>query len=129
MAQAAVDGAVLTCSFGTAPCTLRATSQQMCQADGKPMATIQDMAGKTYIAGFAMCTSLANPQVASATAAALGVLTPQPCNCMAAAPWINPGKAPLVKKVPCLRSDAKLMCMNGMGVITITAPGQFKVNV
>jgi len=128
MAQATVDGAVLTCSFGTVPCTLRVTSQQSCLACGRPAATIQDMAGKTNISGFGMCTSLANPQVAAATAAALGVLTPQPCNCMTAA-WINPGKAPLVKKVPGLRSDAKLMCVNGMGVISITAPGQFKVNV
>lgn len=129
MAQATVDGAVLTCSFGTVPCTLRVTSQQSCLACGRPAATIQDMAGKTNISGFGMCTSLANPQVAAATAAALDVLTPQPCNCMTAAPWINPGKAPLVKKVPGLRSDAKLMCVNGMGVISITAPGQFKVNV
>lgn len=129
MAQATVDGAVLTCSFGTVPCTLRVTSQQSCLACGRTAATIQDMAGKTNISGFGMCTSLANPQVAAATAAALGVLTPQPCNCMTAAPWINPGKAPLVKKVPGLRSDAKLMCLNGMGVISITAPGQFKVNV
>ena len=129
MDQMTVDGAMLTCSFGTVPCTLRVTSQKSCQACSKPIATIQDIAGNTNIPGFGMCTSLANPQVASATAAALGVLTPQPCNCMAAAPWINPGKAPLVKKVPCLRSDAKLTCMNGMGIITITVPGQFKVSV
>lgn len=129
MAQVTVDGAVLMCSFGMAPCTLRVTSQQVCQASGKPMATIQDMAGNSNISGFGMCTSLANPQVASATAAALGVLTPQPCNCMAAAPWMNPGKTPLMKNVPCLRNDAKLMCMNGMGVISITMPGQFKVQV
>lgn len=129
MAMIAVDGAVLTCSFGTAPCTLRATSQSACLTLNKPAATIQDMKGKVNISGFGMCTSPVNPQVAAATAAALGVLTPQPCNCLAPAPWVNPGMAPLANGVPCLRSDARLLCANGMGSISIAMPGQMKVMI
>lgn len=127
MAILTIDGAILTCSFGTAPCTLKVISQTACLASGKPAATIQDMKGMANIPGFGMCTSLANPQVAAATVAALGVLTPQPCSLMAPAPWINPGSAPLVKGVPGLRSDARLMCANGMGSISITMPGQMKI--
>ncbi len=72
-----VAGAGLICPFGTLSGTLHVTSQAKCLAEGKPVATIQDIAPNANISSFGMCKSLANPQVASATAAALGVLTPR----------------------------------------------------
>ena len=73
-------GAALTCSFGIAPSTLTAIPQGApVQAGGALAATIQDSRPMASIAPFGMCTTPTNPQVAAATAAALGTLTPQPC--------------------------------------------------
>lgn len=119
-----VSGAMLACSFGTAPGTLNVTSQASNLAEGKPIATIKDTAPNVNIPSFGMCTSMANPQVAAATAAALGVLTPQPCLPAAAGSWIPTKPAVLVANTPCLCNDSALMCMNGMGCITISTPGQ-----
>ncbi len=47
--------------------------------NGMPMANIMDNKQFVNIPPFAMCTNPANPTVAAATAAALGVLTPMPC--------------------------------------------------
>lgn len=123
------SGAGLLCTFGTAPCSINVTSQSAVLADGKPAATIQDVAALTNISGFGMCTSLANPQVASATAAALGVLTPQPCMPAAAGTWIPSKPTVLIGGKPCLCNDSSLMCANGAGQISIKMPGQTKVMV
>lgn len=117
------------CTFGTTPGNLNVTSQTGCLIDGKPAATISDVAANTNITPFGMCTSPANPQVAAATAAALGVLTPQPCMCMAAGTWIPIKPQILIGSKPCLCSDSKLICANGMGVISIQSSGQTKVNL
>ena len=72
MGQIVVTGAMLQCPFslGQAPSNLKVTSQALCQVSGQPAATIQDAQGMVNIQSFGMCTSLANPQVAAATAAA-----------------------------------------------------------
>ena len=72
-------GATLMCSFGAAPSTLMVlpTSRVM----GKmPMATIMDQVPLVNILPFGMCSSMANPTVAAATAAKLGVMTPMRCD-------------------------------------------------
>lgn len=129
MALMVVDGAVLTCPFGMAPSQLAVTSQFQVLAQGKPAATVQDMAGMVNIKGFQMCVSLANPQVQAATTAALGVLTPQPCMFQPAGAWINPGITPLAGNRPCLCSDSKIMCATGMGIVSVASSGQTKVIV
>ena len=116
------------CTFGTAPGTINVTSQTTCLAEGKPAATIQD-AQTMNITPFGMCTSLANPQVAAATTAAMGVLTPQPCMLMAAGTWIPTKPTVLINGKPCLTSDCKMMCSNGGGSISIVSPGQMKAIV
>lgn len=129
MALMVVDGAALSCPFGTIPGTLKVTSQMEVLAAGKRVATLFDMVGKVNISGFGMCTSLTNPQVAAATAAALGVLTPQPCMFVSAASWMTPKLMPLAKNIPCLCSDSRIMCTLGMGMISVMDPGQGKVVV
>ncbi len=128
MGQIVVTGAVLTCPFGAAPSNLNVTSQAVCTVGGKPAATIQDAQGLVNISPFGMCTSLANPQVAAATAAALGVLTPQPCMPMTAGAWIPTTPSTIIGGKPCLTSDCKCVCTNGMGTIQITFPGQMLVS-
>lgn len=127
MGQLVTSGAVCMCTFGTAPGNLMVTSQVTCLAEGKPAATIQDST-PANITPFGMCTTLSNPQVAAATAAALGVLTPQPCLLVAAGTWIPTKPTVVIGGKPCLNSDSKLMCSYG-GCISITSPGQMKVIV
>lgn len=124
-----VTGAVCTCPFGTVPGNLNVTSQSTCLVEGKPAATIMDMQPNTNVTTFGMCMSLANPAVASATAAALGVLTPQPCTMVPAGPWTPTNPKVLVGGKPCLTDSAVLTCALGAGVIKITLPGQMKTLV
>lgn len=116
-------GAVLMCTFGMAPSTLVATSCPTTTTSEMPAATIMDFAPLVNIMPFAMCMSPANPQVAAATAAAMGVLTPMPCIPATMAPWA-PGSPTVMKGgIPALDNMSKLMCMWG-GLIQITVPGQ-----
>lgn len=124
-----VTGASLLCPFGTVPSTLNVTSQVTVMAEGKPVGTITDVQMGANISGFGMCTSMANPQVAAATAAALGVLTPQPCMLVPAGPWIPGSPKFVVGGKPCLCTGSNLTCGNGMGTISIINPGQMKVTV
>ena len=124
MAVAVVTGATCACSFGLAPGTLNVTSNTKCLIDGKPAATIQDC--QLANMSFGMCTSLVNPTVAAATAAALGVLTPQPCMLSPAGTWIPTQMKVLVDGKPLLTNDAKCMCAIGAGNISIVTPGQMK---
>lgn len=128
MGQIVVSGAMMQCPFGAAPSSLKVTSQALCHVSGQPAATIQDAQGNVNIQPFGMCTSLANPQVAAATAAALGVLTPQPCIPMTSGAWIPTSPTTLIDGKPCLTGDCKIVCTNGMGTITITFPGQAMVS-
>jgi hypothetical protein len=69
---------------------------------------------------FGMCRSPANPTVAAATAAALGVLTPMPC-VPVTTPW-TPGVATvLLRGMPALDASSKCMCAYG-GQISVTTP-------
>lgn len=129
MGALVVKGASLGCTFGTAPGTLKGTAQSMVMAEGKPAASIQDIGPNVQITGFGMCQSLLNPQVAAATAAAMGVLTPQPCMPVPAGTWIPVKPGILVANVPCLCSDSQLLCTCGMGMISVKVPGQTKVIV
>lgn len=129
MGLVVVTGAKCTCSFGSVPGNLNVTSQMTCLVEGKPAATIMDMQPNVNITSFGMCTSLANPAVASATAAALGVLTPQPCTMVPAGPWTPTNPKVLVGGKPCLTDSAALTCALGAGAIKITLPGQYKTTV
>jgi len=122
MADYVVNNAQLKCIFGDAPSALGVLPDKMVQAGGQPMANIMDFKPMVNIKPFGMCKSLANPQVAAATSAASGVLTPMPCIPNTVAPWV-PGKPNvLVKNMPALTDDCKLMCL-WAGMIEITNSG------
>lgn len=120
-----VGGATIMCTMGLAPGTLTVTSQQKVLMSGAPAATINDTAPLVNVGACGMCTSMANPTVASATAAALGVLTPMPCVPAPAGTWLG-GSCPLVSGQPGLSSEATLVCSYG-GTIRILSPGQGNV--
>lgn len=125
MAQQVCMGAMLKCSFGVAPGQLMVIPVSRVMA-GKPAANIMDNKPMANVMPFGMCQSLANPMVAAATAAAMGVLTPMPCIPNTPAPWIVGAPTVMVGTGPALNSTAKLMCIWG-GVIQILMPGQFTV--
>ena len=114
-------GAALQCSFGMAPSSLTPLPAPRVLVEGKPAATITDFAPLVNVAPFGMCTSLANPTVASATAAALGVLTPMPC-VPVTTPW-KPGAArTLIGGKPALTAGSTCNCAWG-GIIQVVFPG------
>lgn len=121
-------GAMCACSFGVAPSSLIVTPEKRVIVGALPMATIMDNVPFKNIMPFGMCTSLANPQVAAATAAALGVLTPMPCLPVFPAPWIPGVPNVMVGNVPALNNTCKLICAWG-GVVQITNPGTTNVQV
>lgn len=121
-----VTGATLQCSFGAAPSTLLAIPTSRVMASSVPAATIQDHIPLANIPPFGMCTSLANPTVAAATAAAMGVPTPMPCVPTTSAPWLPGAPTVLIGGMPALDNSCRLMCLWG-GVIQIVNPGQTSV--
>ena len=120
-------GAALMCSFGMAPSAFMVTPENKVTTT-MPIATIMDNVPMKNIMPFGMCQSLANPTVAAATAAALGVLTPMPCVPVIPAPWAPGCPTVLISNKPALNDSSKLMCAWG-GVISINNPGQMKHQV
>lgn len=129
MAIQVCAGAMMQCSFGTAPSSLIVIPKGLPTMAGGPLAaTIMDNLPIANIPPFAMCLSLANPTVAAATSAALGVLTPMPCIPVIPAPWIPGSPTVLINSSPALNNSSTCMCA-WAGVISITNPGQTTVQV
>lgn len=119
----------MQCSFGVAPSSLSVIPMgQPVQGSSLPAATIMDSKPMANIAPFGMCTSIANPQVAAATSAALGVLTPQPCIPATTTPWAPGAAQTMINNMPALHDGCTLMCM-WAGSISITFAGQVTVDV
>ena len=121
-------GALMQCSFGLAPSSLVVLPTNMTYTDQVPDANIMDHIPMVNIMPFGMCTSLANPAVAAATAAAMGVLTPMPCIPNTPAPWIPGAPTVVLGNAPSLDNISKLMCV-WAGVIQFAAPGELTVAV
>ena len=115
-------GAEVRCSMGLAISKLNITPDKNVLA-GFPVACMQDNVVGKNILPFGMCTSLQNPQVAQATAAASGVLTPQPCQPVIAAPWSVPANKVFIGTVPAITQNSFLSCSYG-GIIKLISPGQ-----
>ena len=128
MPQQVCNGATLQCMMGMAPSTLVVLPVNRVNTSEQPDANILDNVPLVNIMPFGMCMSPANPEVAAATAAAFGVLTPMPCVPVTTAPW-TPGAATVILAgSPTLDNVSTLMCMWG-GVIQVVSPGEFTVNV
>jgi hypothetical protein len=117
-------GAALQCSFGTAPSTFAASGVQV---EATAAAGVVTDVAASNVPPFAMCTSLANPQIAAATSAAFGTLTPQPC-VPVLSPWTPGSSEVTIGGVAALDDSSQCNCSWG-GVITVSSPGQTSVTV
>jgi hypothetical protein len=117
------NGALLQCTFGMAPSTLVVLPVNRLLTSGQPAANIMDHVPMVNIMPFGVCSSLANPSVASATTAAQGVLTPMPCVPVTPAPWVPGSPTVLLAQFPALNETSTLMC-NWAGVISVAYAGQ-----
>jgi hypothetical protein len=121
-------GAMMQCSFGMAPSSLVVLPTNKVMTNMVPDANIMDHIPMTNIMPFGMCQSIANPEVAAATTAALGVLTPMPCIPATPAPWVAGAPTVLLGNFPSLDNVSQLMCIWG-GVITFTDAGETTVQI
>ncbi len=128
MSVQVISGAQLICTFGAATSTLAVLPTKMVSCSKVPAATIMDFAPMVNIPPFGVCTSIANPIVAAATAAAFGVLTPQPCIPCTAAPWAPGAPTVTIAGQPALDNASMCMCM-WAGEISIVSPGQTQTTV
>lgn len=128
MGQLVVSGAMMMCPFGVAPASLVVLPANRTNTGGPPAANIMDYKPLVNIPTFGMCSSIANPTVASATTAALGVLTPMPCIPNTVAPWVPGSPTTLIGHMPALNNTSTCNCLWG-GVITFTFAGQVTTNV
>ena len=124
MPMQVVNGAVLMCSFGMAPSNLVVLPVNRVLSGNQPAANIMDHKPMVNILPFGMCITPSNPQVAAATAAAPGVLTPQPCIPMTQTPWVPGAPTVLLANMPAVDNTCTCMCLWG-GVVSVTSPGQF----
>lgn len=98
------------------------------QSENQTPATVQDFAPMMNIPPLGMCKTQANPMVAAATAAAMGVLTPQPCVPVPTGPW-SPGASTMkIKDFAALTDDSTCSCAWG-GSISVEDAGSKKEEV
>jgi hypothetical protein len=102
---------------------LRGTAGEPGSCGRAPAANIQEFIPLVNIPSFTLCMSPSNPQVAAATAAALGVLTPQPCIPATAAPWAPGAAVTRIAGQLTLDNISTCTCLWG-GVISVTYAGQ-----
>jgi hypothetical protein len=121
-------GAMMQCSFGAAPSSLVVLPTNRVMTNQVPDANIMDHIPMVNIMPFGVCSSIANPVVASATAAALGVLTPMPCIPATPAPWVAGAPTVMLGNFPSLDNVSQLMCM-WAGVITFVDAGEATVQI
>ncbi len=125
MANLVCGGAVCTCMFGAAPSILLVTPENR-TISAMPFATVMDYLPFKNIMPFGICSCTANPMVASATAAAMGILTPMPCVPVLTAPWTPGASKVLIMNKPALTNTSRLVCAYG-GIIQISNPGTLTV--
>lgn len=122
MPKLVVHGAQLKCSQGTSPSSLTVLPANGTTGDEQNGATVMDFVPMVNIAPFGMCQTQANPQVAAATTAAQGVLTPQPCIPVTTSPWSPGSSVVTINEQKALTADSKCNC-TWTGSIEVTKPG------
>jgi hypothetical protein len=119
---------LLECSMGAAPTPFIADELPAAVKEaGLTTGTIIQIVPGKNITPFGTCKSLANPTVASATAAAQGVLTPMPCTPTIPAPWAPPSACVKHLGIPLATAASLCVCAFG-GMVKVSqaipAPGK-----
>ena len=122
MPKLVVNGAKLKCDQGLAPSSLSVLPVIGSAADDQPAGTVNDNLPMLNIAPFGMCKTQANPQVAAATTAAAGTLTPMPCIPVLTGPWSPGSTLTSLQGVKALTDDSTCSCA-WTGTIAITDAG------
>lgn len=128
MSMQVCSGAMLLCSFRLAPSSLMVLPVNRTIPANMPAANIMDNKPMINKMAFGACMSLADPTVAAAISAAMGVLTPMPYIPATTAPWTLGAPTVLIANMPALHHTPNLMG-NWAGVLTITNPGQMTVMI
>jgi hypothetical protein len=123
MGMCVCNGASMMCTFGAAPSTLTVLPANKVLTCNQPAATIMDNKPMVNILPFGVCNSPSNPTNWKGP-----VFTPGPCVPNTVAPWAPGSPTVLIGNMPALNNSSKLMCI-WAGVISITVPGQFTVQV
>lgn len=110
--------ALVRCQFGSVSAPLNVTGPW-------PLATVRDSVPFVNVQPFGVCVCLGNPQVASATAAAGGVLAPAPCVPVTAGDWLRGNARLRVGGVPGLAPDSIVQCRWG-GVLSLVTTTRSK---
>ena len=121
MKRLVVHGATLRCDQGTTPGSLSVLPAGVSGTE-RAAATVSDHVAMKNLPPLGACRSLANPQVAAASAAAMGVLTPQPCVPVTPAAWSVEAPGVSVGGAPALVEGARCACAWG-GTIRVESPG------
>lgn len=114
-------GAQLRCLMSLVPTEFIADPSRRVILEGAQMGNVMDNKVSNLRPGM-MCQSLANPAVASATAAAMGALVPQPCSMVALGPWMTGKMNVLVEGKPALMNTDTLMCSFGGQLSFVPTP-------
>ncbi len=121
-ARVVADGAILQCSMGMAPSALHVPPRAGAtrKVDGFEVATVDDHQPYTNVPPFALCRSMQNPAVRSATVAAGGALTPAPCTPILPDRWSPGAQGAWLDGPPLLTDRSTLSCQFG-GTVSITS--------
>ena len=122
-----IQGTLLKCSFGNVPTPIMVLPDKKVNSM-LPVAVKTDHVPFLNILPFGMCSNPANPMVAAATAAAMGVLTPMPCIPCTVQDWTGfCGKVKIQGK-EVINMDSRLQCLYG-GSVQAAVPMQPRVLV
>lgn len=116
-----VKGAKLKCTCGDAESVLDIPRDHGVFINNTAQANAMDCVPMENVKPFGKCSSLANPTVAAATAAAQGTLQPMPCIPATATPWTGTKTGLLINNSPAVVQSSQLSCA-WCGVITVKNP-------
>lgn len=122
MTMLVTQGTTCQCSFGSAPTPVSVMPMSQASSMNMPVLTTAMIVPMTNVQPFGMCTSLSNPQVAAATTAAMGALTPQPCIPVIPAPWAPPAAQVTISGMPAASMDSKCTCAWGGQISFVQTP-------
>ncbi len=121
MPKLVVHGASLRCREGLSSATLTVLPSVHGESNRQPTGTVMDFQPFVNIPPFGLCKTQTNPQVAAATVAAQGVLTPQPCIPMIPSPWLPGATVVMIDHKKALTDNSTCQCV-WAGTIEVVNP-------